>query len=75
MKLVYNSVLLLLLALAGSAQKRNTYHDSIIAYQKNYTVSNEVVKAADKKFFRFYPANKKFLVQCRLSKNQQTAVW
>jgi uncharacterized protein len=74
MKLIYSSVLLLLITLTGKAQKRTTYQDSIIAYQKNYTASHEVVKAADKRFFRFYPANKKFLVQCRFQKSSDSSV-
>ena len=74
MKLIYSTLLLSLLAITGTAQKRSTYLDSIIAYQKKYTVTHEVVKATDRKFFRFYPVNKNFLTQCQFKKSMDSTV-
>lgn len=74
MKLFYSTVLLFCITISCTAQKRNGYTDSIIAYQKNYAATHEVVKENDKKFFRFFPADKKFLVQCRFQRSTDSSV-
>jgi uncharacterized protein len=56
------------------AQKAKTYADSIKAFQKTYVSSHEVVKAADRKFFRFYTADKTYAVQCSFEKSADTTV-
>ena len=56
------------------AQKSKTYTDSIKAFQKNYITSHEVVKIADRKFFRFYTAGKTYAVQCTFEKSTDTTV-
>ncbi len=50
------------------AQKNDVYVKSIKAYQKNYISQHEVVKAADKKYFRFFPINKDLNIECRFEK-------
>ncbi|MGG9962935.1 DUF1684 domain-containing protein [Ferruginibacter sp. SUN106] len=74
MRLIYSTLILFFISFAGTAQKRNAYPDSIVAYQKNYTTTHEVVKGNDKKFFRFFPADKKFLVQCRFQRSTDSSV-
>ncbi|GAB2807509.1 DUF1684 domain-containing protein [Ferruginibacter profundus] len=74
MKLFYSTVLLFCIIISCTAQKRNAYTDSIIAYQKKYAATHEVVKENDKKFFRFFPADKKFLVQCRFQRSTDSSV-
>jgi uncharacterized protein len=56
------------------AQKSKTYSDTIKAFQKTYVTTHEVVKAADRKFFRFYTADKTFAVQCTFEKSTDTTV-
>ncbi len=56
------------------AQKSKTYSDTIKAFQKNYVTTHEVVKAADRKFFRFYDADKMYAVQCTFEISTDTAV-
>ncbi|WP_462250145.1 DUF1684 domain-containing protein [Ferruginibacter sp.] len=56
------------------AQKSKTYNDSIKAFQKTYVTSHEVVKTADRKFFRFYPADKTYAIQCSFEKSTDTTV-
>ena len=56
------------------AQKGKTYTDSIKAFQKTYVSTHEVVKAANRKFFRFYIADKTYAVQCTFEKSTDTTV-
>lgn len=46
------------------AQKDDFYTRSILAYQKKYVAEHEVVNKSDKKYFRFFPINKAYLVAC-----------
>ena len=52
---------LILTGLNASAQKQ-TYRDSLDTFQKNYVETHEVVKEADRKYFKFFPVNKKYRV-------------
>jgi uncharacterized protein len=56
------------------AQKNKTYTDSIKAYQKNYAATHEVVTGKNKRYFRFYNADKTFLINCRFEASTDTAV-
>jgi hypothetical protein len=47
------------------AQKKTTYTDSIKIYQHNYVTAHEVVTGKNKKYFRFYPPDKTFNINCR----------
>ena len=68
MKAIFFSTVTLFILQVSFAQKNKTYIDSISAYQKNYAASHEVVRGSDKKFFRFFSADKNFKVQCRFQK-------
>ena len=56
------------------AQKSKTYTDSIKVFQKNYVTSHEVVKGTDRKFFRFFEADKTYAVKCTFEKSTDTTV-
>ena len=56
------------------AQKSKTYTDSIKVFQKNYVTSHEVVKGTDRKFFRFFEADKTYAVKCTFEKSADTTV-
>lgn len=44
------------------AQKKDSYNESIKAFQKMYVESHGVVKGKEKKHFRFFPINKNYQV-------------
>jgi uncharacterized protein (DUF1684 family) len=48
-------------------QSQDIYTDSINNYINNYVDKHEVVKAVAKKYFRFYPINKKFFVTAKFA--------
>ena len=58
---------LILTGLNAPAQKK-TYRDSLDAFQKNYVETHEVVKEADRKYFKFFPVNKKYRVLAAFEK-------
>lgn len=49
-----------------------SYTDSVELYRRNYVDSHEVVKGADKVFFRFYKPEKKYRVQAAFQKINDT---
>ena len=53
--------ILLLFLQSASAQKK-TYKDSIVAYQKNYVDTHEVVLKNDRKYLSFYPSDTSYRV-------------
>lgn len=56
------------------AQKSNAYTDSIKKYQKNYITTHEVVKGANRKYFRFYAADKNYKLNCSFIKSIDTGL-
>ncbi|HUR31052.1 MAG TPA: DUF1684 domain-containing protein [Saprospiraceae bacterium] len=56
-----------LLSLASSAQKRS-YKDSLVAYQRNYVATHEVVGKEDKKNIAFYDIDKSFRITASFTK-------
>ena len=67
MQRMYILLLLLFTANVSFAQK-DTYVESIKAYQKKYIAEHEVVKGKDKKYFRFYPISAAYNVDCNFTK-------
>jgi len=67
-------VILIYCVFTAGAQKKRTYEDAITVYQKNYIITHEVVKGNNRKFFRFYPPNAAFKLQCRFELSTDTAV-
>ena len=55
------SCLLLMAPFISKAQK-NAYTGTLKKYQENYVETHEVVKEADRKYFRFFPINPKYRV-------------
>jgi hypothetical protein len=55
------------------AQKKTTYNDSIKNYQHNYVAVHEVVTGKNKRYFRFYPADKTFNIKCRFEPAADTS--
>ncbi|MEI9956741.1 MAG: hypothetical protein WDM90_10670 [Ferruginibacter sp.] len=74
MKTIFFSIVMLFILQVSFAQKNKSYIDSINAYQKNYAASHEVVKGSDRKFFRFFAADKNFKVQCRFQKSTDSSL-
>jgi uncharacterized protein (DUF1684 family) len=62
---------LLLLSFASFAQ-RSKYIDSIKKFQQNYVATHEVVKEADRKYFRFFPVNEKYKIVAVFKKVNDT---
>lgn len=71
MKLSFIILFLCLYIHDGFAQEKS-YTDSINTYRANYISNHEVVKAADKKYFRFFPVNTKYLMKARFEKLNDT---
>ncbi len=63
----YSFCFLLLFGLVNG-YSQDIYKDSMTKYIGNYVQQHEVVKGDDKKFFRFYPINARFLVTARFEK-------
>jgi uncharacterized protein (DUF1684 family) len=53
--------------------QKNGYTDSLKHFQQAYADSHEIVKPADKKYFRFYPVNKSYRVLARFEKIADSA--
>jgi uncharacterized protein (DUF1684 family) len=60
-------ILSFLMQLCVAAQ-HSTYIDSLQKFQLDYKLSHEVVKEADKKYFGFFPVNKKYRVMAVFTK-------
>lgn len=56
----------------ATAQTGKDYVSTLKAYQRSYVAAHEVVKAANKKYFRFYAIDEKFKVMCRFEKSADT---
>jgi len=54
------------------AQGQQNYISVIQAYQNNYVATHEVVKGKDKKYFRFFPIDSNYCVQCSFEKIKDT---
>ena len=54
-------------------QQKN-YNDSLKLYQKDYVKKHEIVKANQKKYFRFFPVDKKYKLNARFEKISDTAI-
>ncbi len=52
--------------------QKDFYAKSIQAYQKKYVTQHEVVKKADKKYFRFFPVDKGYYVACSFERITDT---
>ena len=63
---------LLLLLIHQLAVGQNAYKDSIEKYIANYVKTHEVVTGDDKKFFRFYPADERYLIKARFEKSDDS---
>lgn len=68
------TLLLTFMVLYGFSQTGKDYVNALRTYQRNYTVTHEVVKGNDKKYFRFYPVDEKFKVKCRFERSADTSV-
>src|SRR6478752_9678660 len=73
MKQVFFISLLLFITSSSLAQKNAKYISYIKNYQKQYVTEHEVVKQADKKYFRFFPVDSKYNVTCSFQKIFDTA--
>ena len=63
----------LMLCFGGSAFAQNSkYIASLTAYQNNYVKVHEVVKKADKKYFRFFPIDNSYNINCPFEKIHDT---
>lgn len=54
------------------AQKNNVYNKTLLAYQKNYVTTHEVVKEADRKYFKFFKPDSNYRFNCRLELSHDT---
>lgn len=59
---------------ADSFCQKKSYTDSLIDYKRNYIGTHEVVKSKDRKYFRFYPINKKYAITARFEKSNDTSL-
>ena len=74
MKLFCAGLFFIMMQSNAVAQQDAGYIKAITAYQKKYVALHEVVKGKDKKFFRFFPADKNYLVKCSFEKLHDTAM-
>ncbi len=58
----HSLIFLLSLCIVSATAQKRTYKDSIIAYQRNYVNTHEVVLKNDRKYLNFYPADKSYRV-------------
>ena len=72
MKQTFYFLLLLFITSSSVAQKNAKYISYIKDFQKQYVAEHEVVKKADKKYFRFFPVNSKYNVTCSFQKIMDT---
>jgi uncharacterized protein len=56
------------------AQTGNEFINATKKHQRNYVFTHEVVKGGNRKYFRFYPANEAFKLQCRFQPSTDTSV-
>ncbi|MFN8251321.1 MAG: DUF1684 domain-containing protein [Ferruginibacter sp.] len=56
------------------SQTGKDYVNTLKTYQRNYITTHEVVKGNDKKYFRFYPVDEKYKMQCRFEPVSDTTV-
>ena len=68
----FSLLVILFITQTSIAQKKDTYVESIKAYQKKYVDEHEVVGRKDKKYFRFFPVNSRYNVTCRFEKITDT---
>lgn len=61
-----------LLSYSLLAQNSSRHKDSLIAFQIKYVKDHEVLGEADKKYFHFFPVNKKYTVKSRFTKITDT---
>ncbi|MBL0146464.1 MAG: DUF1684 domain-containing protein [Chitinophagaceae bacterium] len=70
----FSSVIFVFLVLYSFAQKPpQAYIDSLVAYQKKYIATHEVVKGNDRKYFKFYKPNATFSTVAIFTKINDTA--
>lgn len=72
MKQFYIFLLFIPCSIFSFAQQKNKYVGSIKAYQKNYISTHEVVKGKDSKYFRFFPVNAAYNINCPFEKINDT---
>jgi uncharacterized protein (DUF1684 family) len=53
---------------AGQSNSSTAFVDSVLAFQKNYVVTHEVVVGKDKKHFRFFAPDADYAVSARFEK-------
>ncbi len=64
---------LLLIAGFSAAAQKTSYIDSLKEYQKKYVATHEVVKNADKKYFKFFPVSTAYKVIASFEKINDTS--
>ncbi len=64
MKQLLFALLLPVIFCCSITAQDKVYTDSIKKFQQKYVQEHEVVKGKNKKLFRFFPVNKKYLVNC-----------
>jgi uncharacterized protein (DUF1684 family) len=74
MKKIYSIVILLCISRAGIAQKTANYINAMMAYQKNYVATHDVVKGKDRSFFRFYTPDESYKINCRFERSTDTTI-
>ena len=52
--------------------QHKSYSDSIQQYIDEYVKTHGVVKEKDKKYIQFYPVNKKFRIECRFERKENS---
>lgn len=73
MKNIFKLFLSLLCLPGMQVSAQTTYESSLKTFQEKYVAAHEVVKGSDKSNFRFYPVDKKFLVNARFEKIADSA--
>ena len=66
------TILLLLTGVFASAQPDAAYTNSIKAYRQQYMTQHEVVKKKDAKYFRFFPIDPAYRVNCVFERIQDS---
>jgi uncharacterized protein len=64
MKQLLCAFLLQVIFCGSIAAQDKVYTDSLKKFQQKYVQEHEVVTGSNKKLFRFFPVNKKYLVRC-----------
>ena len=68
MKKLFSVLFVALMCFQHVSAQGKTYRDSLIAYQKNYVATHEVVGKADRKFIHFFPINESYRVHASFEK-------